>query len=260
MFRAFLLIAALASGGASAWLVSGMNPGPVDAQAATVDAPAMLEEVLVASGDIDRGAIVRAEDLRWHAWPADAISPAFVLRSSRPDAPNELAGSVLRSQAAADMPVAASEFAPAGSSLLSAVLTPGKRAVAISISAEQSAGGFVLPDDRVDVVVTSCRDRRCGDGATARTILRNIRVLAIDQSGAESDKEATLIGKTATLELTSAQAETLVGAEASGMLSLVLRSAADHAELVEQPEPGRGAAPQVIRVWRGGVSAQVTVQ
>lgn len=275
MLRAILLTTALASGAGSAWLVGGMGAAetPVHVASAVVTPPVGMEEVLVAATALERGAKLTQEDVRWHPWPKDALTEALVRKTDRPEAPAELAGSVLRGSIAAGAPVAAGALAPAGSNLLSAVLSSGMRAVAIAISAEKTAGGFILPEDRVDIVVTRpCRDASCSDELKARTILRNVRVLAIDQSGGEANAEASLIGKTATLELSPAQAETLVGAEAAGTLSLVLRSSMDHAEeaeVVEQvqvPAATPVAAPQVVeqprpvvRVWRNGTAEDVTL-
>jgi pilus assembly protein CpaB len=108
---------------------------------------------------------------------------------------------------------------------MSATLTPGRRAVSIKVEAETTAGGFILPNDRVDVVHT----QQVGDNRTFRsmTILRDIRVLAIDQSAKSDANTQTAVGKTATLELDEGQAEIINQAQASGTLSLTLRALGD---------------------------------
>lgn len=259
MLRALLLTVALVSGGASAWLVSASTSSETGAEERTAMVTTIeMPEVLVAVGNVEQGGQLAAEHMRWQPWPSDAVTGTYITRAERPAAVDELTGSVLRGKLVPGEPIVAEKLAPPGSSLLSAVLSPGKRAVAIAISAAKTAGGFVLPNDRVDVVqILPCRpEEGCNGGMSVRTILRNVRVLAIDQSGQQTDSKGVLIGKTATLELDPPQAEILVGAEASGVLSLVLRSSADHAETAEAgPKKQR-----TVRVWREGVAEYVKVQ
>jgi pilus assembly protein CpaB len=132
--------------------------------------------------------------------------------------------------------------------------------MAIRISAESTAGGFILPNDRVDVLHTVA-DQGQSDGPklhVSRTILSNISVLAIDQSVDERAKDekskneknapkAVVVGKTATLELNLQQAEVLAAAEATGTLSLVLRSAADNGESVSEQQN-----KPTVRIFRNG--------
>jgi pilus assembly protein CpaB len=118
-----------------------------------------------------------------------------------------------------------------GSGYLAAVLPTGMRAYSTEISAETGAGGFILPNDRVDVIL-SRRDREAEkatgvEAHVSNTILTSIRVLAIDQLVQEKDGQRVVVGKTATLELTQRQAETLAVARQTGTLSLTLRSIAD---------------------------------
>lgn len=259
MMRILLICMALASGGAAAWMVGSMG---ADATASgdlgSLPAEGRTQEVLVAAADVDQGAELTPDQVRWQSWPTDSMQSAFILRSEQPDAPERMAGSVARTLLLAGTPVFDQSVAPAKASLLSAVLARGKRAVAISISAEKTAGGFVLPNDRVDVLLTSpCRPQDgCKGSMGARTILRNVRVLAIDQSDGKEASDAALVGKTATLELEPLQAETITAAQASGTLSLVLRSASDHAETRESLAP----KSRTVRVMRGGVSDYVTVR
>ena len=119
---------------------------------------------------------------------------------------------------------------------MSSILPSGKRAVATQISADTSAGGFILPNDYVDVIMT----RRQTDSSAARratsteTVLRNIRVLAIDQAIQEDEEGRRVkVGETATLELTPEQAEIItVAQQMADRLSLALRSVVDTQEVV----------------------------
>src|SRR3954462_8938948 len=137
---------------------------------------------------------------------------------------------------------------------MSAILPSGMRAVAISIDnrGATSAGGFILPNDRVDVIRTS----RIGDDSnaavTSETILTNIRVLAIGQNVQEHNGEKVVTGETATLELMPAQAEVVTLAQKTGQLSLALRSLAD----AHQDTPREERADQALTVVRYGVPKQ----
>lgn len=258
MLRIALFTLALASGGAAAWLVGATPANETEVGVAVSAEPVTTTDILVAASDVEQGTQLRAEQMRWQTWPAEAVQPSFILRVERPDAADELAGSVVRGQLVAGAPIVMGSIAPAQTNFLSAVLSPGMRAVAIRVSAEKTAGGFILPNDRVDVLLAvPCRpEDGCETGMTVRTILTDVRVLAIDQSGGESSSENVLLGKTATLELDPDQTETIVAAEASGTLSLVLRAAADRGK---EPDASRDA-PRTVRVMRGGIREYVTVR
>jgi pilus assembly protein CpaB len=134
---------------------------------------------------------------------------------------------------------------------MAAILPQGMRAVSTEISAETGAGGFILPNDRVDVIHTVAEDKGGGQSVNvSRTILTNVRVLAIDQQADDTSKEAVAIGKTATLELTPEQAEEIAAAEASGSLSLALRSTADNDEAPLVRQDNR----RVVRIIRAGAT------
>jgi pilus assembly protein CpaB len=105
---------------------------------------------------------------------------------------------------------------------MAAVLTPGMRAVAVPISARSGAGGFILPNDRVDIIVT----REGDNGYGSDIVVENVRVLAIDQIYSETE-DGAVVGSTATLELSSTQARNVALSVAAGDVSLALRSIAD---------------------------------
>ena len=135
---------------------------------------------------------------------------------------------------------------------MAAVLPGGMRAVSTEISPETGAGGFILPNDRVDVILSKRREE-CGDRQgviVSEIILSNIRVLAIDQAPREKDGQNSVVGKTATLELKPAQAETLARARQTGTLSLALRS------LVDAHASERSRARRIRRRDRHGVSGR----
>jgi pilus assembly protein CpaB len=134
---------------------------------------------------------------------------------------------------------------------MAAMLPAGMRAISVEITPETSAAGFVLPNDRVDVILTR---RANGERAatTAETLLNNVRVLAIDQTIEEKNGEKVVVGKTATLELTGRQTEILAQARQSGHLTLALRSLADAAP--NNPEPFQGA----VAIIRYGIVSSAT--
>jgi pilus assembly protein CpaB len=236
----------------AAWLSFGLQPDP--APAATVAAPIpqiRTQEVLVAALDLEQGMTLTDQDVRWQTWPEASVNGAFITRVGRPEAIGELTGSVVRQAMVTGEPVHGGRLANSDSGYLASLLKSGMRAVAVRVSAETSAGGFILPNDRVDVLHTG------GDsGASSRTILNNIRVLAIDQNAVDSGPEKdTAIGKTATLELTPEQAELISGAQSSGALSLALRATVDNDEVA--PPVARRNAGIAVRIVRAGQSETV---
>jgi pilus assembly protein CpaB len=228
--RIVVLSVALAAGGIAALLAGrSEKPAPVAQQAAPkVDSV----DVLVAKSDIGTGQTVSPGDLNWQAWPTSAATGNFIRRNERPDAIEKMSGQIARVPFVAGEPIREAKLINAkGSGFMAAILPSGMRAVSTQISPETSAGGFILPNDRVDVILTR-RDREAekqagGEVQTSETILSNVRVLAIDQNTQDKDGQKVVIGKTATLELSPHEAETLVLAQRLGSLSLVLRSITD---------------------------------
>jgi pilus assembly protein CpaB len=263
------------------------------AAAAPVDTRPMAM-VLVAAKDLQPGRRLDQSDLDWKAWPADEVNPAFITDGSRPipvagpdDKPEgavaavtraatdlttggakaDYVGSVVREPILAGEPIVMRKIVRAGDSgYMAAYLEPGMRAMAIRVTVETAAGGFILPGDRVDVVLT--RETTLGNiGAaegdrskfTSATVMQNIKVLAIDQSTRAGDDEQTVIGATATLEVGPRDAEALALAKSEGELSLILRSYAD----TGGPSGRVSAGPRqssAVRVYRGGAPEVVVVQ
>lgn len=260
MLRMAIFTLALMSGGTAAWLSSSSEP--VSAAAAP-DSTAPLEHVLVAAMDIVPGTRIDAAALRWQPWPQDALSESYITRLAKPDAAETLIGMAVRSPVLSGEPIHLGKIAPSDAGLLSVMLPQGRRAVAVRISADTTAGGFILPNDRVDVLHTRMRQGEDGQAdATSRAILRKVRVLAIDQA-VDADT-GSVVGKTATLELAPEEAEAVVAAEAAGTITLALRSAndADEPELVPEPElelepafvgerVSQAPTTKAIRVFRG---------
>jgi pilus assembly protein CpaB len=250
--RIVVLGIAIAAGGVAAYLASGSEPKTVVSEP-VVQLPTV--DVLVAKSDIGLGQSVGPDDMQWQTWPSATASNNFIRRSDRPDATSQIAGSIARSPFIAGEPIRETKLVKAnGSGFMAAVLPGGMRAVSTEISPETGAGGFILPNDRVDVILSK-REKgterpNAGDVVTSEIILSNIRILAIDQAPREKDGQNAVVGKTATLELKPGQAEALARARQTGTISLALRSLVDaHAPAAPRVE---GSTDGIVTVFRGG--------
>jgi len=266
--RIVVLVIALGAGGVAAYLASGYQNAPAPAQSVAEKLPTV--EVLVAKNDIQLGQAVKPDDLIWQASAATA-SNAFIRRDSRPEAQTQIAGSIARVPLMQGEPIREQKLVRAeGSGFMAAILPSGMRAVSTEISAETGAGGFILPNDRVDIVLTRRLKNPDGDnnGPTAgndlvlsEVILTNIRVLAIDQAPKEKDGQNAVVGKTVTLELRPDQVATLSAARQGGTLTLALRSIVDANAVDGTPEEQAIKRPGGVNVIRYGVQArQLTSQ
>jgi len=249
--RVVVLTVALAAGGVAALLAgrSDRTPAP-KAEVPKFD----TVDILVAKSDLPRGQTLSPNDVSWQAWPATTAAGNFIRKSDRPKALENLTGMIVRAAFVAGEPIREVKLVNAkGSGFMAAILPSGMRAVSTQITPETGAGGFILPNDRVDVIMTP-RGRDDSGQRTSETILRNIRVLAIDQTVEEKNGQKVVVGKTATLELTPGQAETLALSHQLGVLSLALRSIAD-GTLEEKVDD---SARQNVNVVRFGISTTTT--
>ena len=258
--RIVVLAVALGAGGIAAYLASGSKEPPPAAPAPVVQIDTV--DILVAKGDINMGQVVAANDIQWQVWPARGASYHFIRRKDRPNAVEQLTGTIARAPFVAGEPIREAKLIKAnGSGFMAALLPSGMRAISTEISPETGAGGFILPNDRVDVILSKREknpDKGGPDLINAEIILSNIRVLAIDQAPKEKDGQTAVVGKTVTLELKPEQTETLARARQSGTLSLALRSIAD----VNAPErvDDRMKRSDSINVVRYGVPSPTTTQ
>lgn len=261
-----------------------------------------MAKVLVAAKDLQPGQRLTEADMEWKDWPVDEVNPVFITDGSvpvpgaaapaeatpadeRPEgavasvtrAATDLAtggakadyvGSVVREPILAGEPIVMRKIVRAGDSgYMAAYLEPGMRAMAIRVTVETAAGGFILPGDRVDVVLTretNLSNAGATEGErskfTSATVMQNIKVLAIDQSTRAGDDAQAVIGATATLEVGPRDAETLALAKSEGELSLVLRSYADTGGPSGAVAPARRMQSSAVRVYRGGAPEVVVVQ
>ena len=254
--RIVVLAVALAAGGAAAFLISSDDdkkppaPAPV-AQMSTVD-------VLIAKADIGMGTAVNAQDFDWQAWPSATTGDSYITKKARPNAIEELTGSITRAPFTAGEPIREAKLIKANGAAgyMAAILPSGMRAVSTEISPETGAGGFILPNDRVDVILSrrpKDNDNKSSAAPTSETILTNVRVLAIDQTVEEKNGQRVVVGKTATIELTPRQAEMLAQSRQVGTLSLALRSLLDASK--KEVEDDSNDQKSSINTVRFGISA-----
>ena len=252
--RMIVLAIAVGAGGIAAYLASGSEPKPQVVVAPVVQLE--TTDVLVAKSDIALGQTVTADDLQWQAWPASTASSSFIRRKDRGDAVTQITGSIARSPLLAGEPIRETKLVKSnGSGFMAAILPTGMRAVSTEISPETGAGGFILPNDRVDVLLSRRQKSTDTSGSapeiiSSEIVLNDVRVLAIDQTVEEKNGQKVVVGKTATLELKPKQAEILGRARQSGTLSLALRSLVDANKPNAKPDTD-GADEKVVTVYRG---------
>lgn len=233
--RLIILGVAVAAAGGAGYVAKNMMAAPPPEVIVEQAAPAIdLSEVLVLEGDVPMGGAV-GEQLGWQSWPSDGVNENFITRDSDPEALEKYRGSIARVAMYSGEPLRKSKLIGEGQSFMSSILPTGYRAVATQIAADTSAGGFILPNDYVDVIMTRRSDTAGTTGGfVTETILKNIRVLAIDQAIQEDEEGRRVkVGETATLELTPQQAEIItVAQQMADRLTLSLRSLVDTQEQV----------------------------
>jgi pilus assembly protein CpaB len=257
--RIVILIVAAVSAIGLALLVRGLagHQAPRTAPVVVTAGPAQpMAQVLVARRDLPVGKALAADDVTWQPWPIAALNPAFITDGQAPQAPPKdatarvakvaraaatavsgggpaeaLYGSIVREPILANEPITNVKLVRGGAGgYMAVVLRPGMRAVAIPVNVATAAGGFILPGDHVDVLQSHQADAAPGGargGLTAQTLLRNIRVLAIDQTTQPPKATPSVIGAVATLEVAAGDAEVLARAKATGEIILALRAYAD---------------------------------
>ena len=256
--RIIILAVAVVSAGVAGFLALQVARG---GGASVVTTETVVEReptvnVLVAKESLPVGARLNPEVVAWAAWPQGSIVEGFITDQNRPDAVEALNGAITRLPIFNGEPIRQEKIADSSNRIMSSLLPSGKRAVATEITVATGAGGFVLPNDRVDVIMV-----RKGDtgGYVTETVLSNVRVLAIDQQIQEKpDGSKSVVGNTATLELNPDQTRVImVAQEMAERLSLALRSVADAQEpdnsAADYLLSGKDGAPQVQIIKTGEI-------
>ncbi len=285
--RIAIIVVAGVAAIALAFLVQGMMSPKTSSTPVAVAAappPKPMAQVLVAKTDLPIGRRLTATDLTWQPWPIEALNATFITDGAAPAPPPQgvekvakktekaatemvmgnsaiqsLEGALVKEPFLANEPITSRKLVRAGQTgYMAVVLQPGMRAIAIPVSAETGAGGFILPGDRVDVLQS--RPAEGGSkGFSTETLMTNVRVLAIDQITEAAVDAKAAVGAVATLEVPATDAEILARGKAQGEMILTLRSYAD----IGGPS-GRGGpsarTEQTVRIVRAGTATEVALR
>ncbi len=224
-----LVVALVIAGGTVLFLKSYLEAERMAAQRTVrpTEEPAKPAlQVLVARTELHTGQIVKPDDLRWQAWPEGTLSPTYVVEGRRPL--SDFVGAVARGPIAGGEPITEGRVVLPGSrGFMAAVLQPGMRAVSVPVTATSGIAGFVFAGDKVDLILTHVVQLAAQgekERQASETILRDIRIIAMDQRLDSKPGEPPQVAKTATLEVTPKQSEIITLAQEMGKLSLSLRS------------------------------------
>ena len=224
--RVIVLCIAFTAAIGAAWVAKKIVSGPREVQ--QVERTVGATDVLVAANPINLGDSIRGDDLKWQEWPVQGVTPGLITRDAQPDAPTKLSGAVARAPFIVGEPIKEQKLIKVSEGgVMAAILPAGMRAISTPIREETSAGGFILPNDRVDVILSHKMQVGSKEEPVSEAVLRNVRVLAIGQEIETKGDDKVATGKTATLELTPRQAEILTLAQSMGDISLSLRSLAN---------------------------------
>ncbi len=237
MPRMLILAVAAIAAGAAALLARSLLGGGTPAAVARPAPMIATSDVLVAASAIQPGQKLNPMLVRWQRWPTSNIDNSFITHRQQPNIALAVNNTVARAPIMAGEPLSNSKIVHTDSAgFMAATLGVGMRAVSIPITTESGAGGFILPNDRVDLLMSvqvSDNPKRYN----AQVVLANVRVLAVDQTIKQDQNQKVVLAKTATLELTPAQARAVVRAQSTGMLSLALRPLSEGSVAVAAAQP-----------------------
>lgn len=230
--KIMLLIVALVIAMATAMFAKTMLSGAGNNASTTAAVAPATEQVLVAAHDLPAGTLLKETDIKWQAWPVDAVTGAYAVKGKK-DIPDYV-GAIVRQGMREGEPLMSGRIVSSREQgFMAAVLKPGMRAVTVPVTPAGGVAGFVFPGDHVDVIVTHQVNRKTDPDPNghkvSETVLTNVRVLALDQ---RTNDQATdpKIAQTATIEVTPKQAESLTLVTQIGTLSLALRSLTNGAD------------------------------
>ena len=285
---AILVVAAIAAIGLALVVrqMAARKPAPVAVAAALP--PQSTVQVLTARRDLPVGTRLASGDVAWTPWPTNALNAAYITDGAAPArAPEGAArigetaastakivfagggsamqaalGAIVREPILVNEPIVERKIVRGGQGgYMSVVLQPGMRAMSIPVNVETGAGGFILPGDRVDVLMSRKLDAAASGGsgqtAVANVAMRNLKVLAVDQQVDLPKNGKSILGATVTLEVPSGNAEDLLKAKAQGDLVLALRS---YADMGGPSGASDGSRTQAVRMIRAGHSSEAMTQ
>jgi len=265
--RVIFLGVALGSAALAAFLAKGfLAPQEAPKERVVEINKVEMSDILVVKQEVRQGEKITRAAIGWQSWPQSGVRKGMITKTTDSKAREKFIGAHARIPLYEGDPVNQKKLVlPGSSGFMAAILPKGRRAVSVRISEATGAGGFILPNDRVDVLVTRKQTFE-GTGATTVTelVLSNVKVLAVNQSlGQNKEGEQYVIGKTATLELEPKQAEVLAKVETSGQLTLALRSIADSGSK-KMGDDGPRLSPQYakgggtgnsIKIYRYGIKS-----
>lgn len=219
-------------------------------------------QVVVAARNLPTGEVVRDQDLKWQDWPQSSTFAGLITRKEGQRPGDAVNGRLIRPVAAGE-PVLESALVKETSNAVADMLGEGMRAVAITVSAQTEAGGFVMPGDHVDVILTYRKtinmdgesDPRVREmvamnfrSLASETILHNVRILATDQSPEKpvNNKKQGKVSRTVTVEVSERESRILALAPSLGTISLALRKPNDTTPDV--PEPNIVTDERIIHI------------
>ena len=242
------------------WPVDALNPMFITTGAAPPPPPVVAEPVADKKTE-KKGPKAKGDDV-----PAPEAAAPSAANLSGAGARDQLVGAIVKEPILKGEPITERKLVRAGEGgYMSVVLQPGMQAVSLPVTVETGAGGFILPGDRVDVIQSRRVDKPANTGSgggggqevESRTILRNIRVLAVDQATEPPKGDKSVVGAVATLEVASADAPLVARAKTQGDVILALRSYADAGG-----PSGRtvsDGANEQVKVIRAGQTSEVMV-
>lgn len=280
-----LLVAAVASIGLGILVFNMMGRKAPPTVIAAPAAEVTVQKVLVAKRDLKVGERVTAAALAWQPWPPSAVNESYITDGEARPAPSTVAGatdkvldavlpnspamaavegSVVREAILANEPIQQRKLIRGGEGgYMSVVLQPGMRAVSVPVTVETGVGGFVLPNDHVDLILNQKVEIKTGEDTSdsmsvSKVIMRNLRVLAIDQNTEPEKGARTIVGAVATLEVPTQDLEVVTAAKGQGELVLSLRPYSEAAGGPQRAFSGSSGG-DVVRVFRNGVGSEVRV-
>jgi pilus assembly protein CpaB len=209
------------------YLVSGSKPAaPSHPTGSTVS-------VVVAASPIARGALLQPTELKVVDYPSSAVPPGSFQAVGQLVGAGPSARVALRAIALNEPVLTDKISVPGAKATLSGALSPGFRAVSLRSNEIAGVGGFVLPGDRVDVLLTRTGSGMDQKSAVTQAVAENVLVLGVDQSDDQQANKPVVV-KAITVEVTPEQAQAISLGEAVGTLSLSLRQVSDQAALARK--------------------------
>jgi pilus assembly protein CpaB len=221
-----------------------------------------MEQVLVAARDLGYSVRIDDSSTKWAEWPKRNVPPGAITQSAEPGVKAEIDGSYVRQPLTTGELIRKDRFIKGNvPGMMASLVAPGRRALGVEASLAGTAGGFVLPDDRVDVfgVFRSSDGDPASGGVVSRLVVGDVRVLAVGGSTEKKPAEAQRAASTVTLELTPTQTRCVLEAQKTGPLSLVIRpivdalpaDGTDEAAMSGATECGASTGADMVIIRRG---------